>query len=235
MLDFTPKSTEEMVFANADTKSILSDILLGNISFPSNGKNSLLLYGVFGSGKTTYANIFFNEYDKSFQNEDTAFANPFGSVSIVNIAVDGNEKITTTVDKLTEMCQFIPFNASNKHYILFDEVDGYSIKQQRRLKSWLNRSDVICVMTTNYIEDIDTGLRSRCYEVEFNASSNISDYVMRLRQILHQHNMPLLNETQLYQIVQRADGDWREMCATLQRVCANISTQPQQPKGLRVV
>ena len=73
MLDFTPKSTEEMVFANADTKSILSDILLGNISFPSNGKNSLLLYGVFGSGKTTYANIFFNEYDKSFQNEDTAF------------------------------------------------------------------------------------------------------------------------------------------------------------------
>ena len=70
MLDFTPKSTAEMVFANADTQSILNDILLGNISFPSNGKNSLLLYGVFGSGKTTYANIFFNEYEKSFQNED---------------------------------------------------------------------------------------------------------------------------------------------------------------------
>ena len=69
MLDFTPKSTAEMVFANADTQSILNDILLGKISFPSNGKNSLLLYGVFGSGKTTYANIFFNEYDKSFQNE----------------------------------------------------------------------------------------------------------------------------------------------------------------------
>ena len=120
-------------------------------------------------------------------------------------------------------------------FTLFDEVDGYSIKQQRRLKSWLNRSDVVCVMTTNYIEDIDKGLRSRCFEVEFNASSNISDYVMRLRQILHQHNMPLLNDTQLYQIVQRADGDWREMCATMQRVCANISTQPTQPKGLRVV
>ena len=51
MLDFTPKSTAEMVFANADTQSILNDILLGNISFPSNGKNSLLLYGVFGSVK----------------------------------------------------------------------------------------------------------------------------------------------------------------------------------------
>lgn len=235
MLDFTPKTTNEMVFANSNTTSLLTDILKRNISFPSNGKNTLLLYGVYGSGKTTYADIFFNEYEQSYQNDNTNSFNTWQAPYVSNIVVDGNEKITTTVDKMTNICTFVSFNASNKHYFLFDEVDGYSIKQQKRLKSWLNRNDVVCIMTTNYIEEIDKGLRSRCFEVEFNASSNISDYVMRMRAILHQHKMPMLNDTQLYQIAEKGEGDWRDMCATMQRVCANISTKPLQTSKLRIV
>ena len=80
MSNFTPSSTAEMVFSNAETKQLLVDILQHNISFPSNGRNTLLLYGSFGSGKTTYANIFFNEYEKSYN----------GSTALVeNVFVDG--------------------------------------------------------------------------------------------------------------------------------------------------
>ena len=42
-------------------------------------------------------------------------------------------------------------------------------------------------MTTNHIQRIDKGLRSRCFEIEFNASSNVYDYVQRMKQIIQQH------------------------------------------------
>ena len=234
MLEFTPKSTEEMVFANAETKQLLSEILSHKVSFPSNGKNTLLLYGTYGSGKTTYANIFFKEYENTFK-KGSVCANDDSQICVSNIEVDGNEKITTTVDKLNSICSFVSFNASDKHYFLFDEVDGYSWKQQKRLKGWLNRSDVVCVMTTNHIEEIDKGLRSRCYQIEFNASANIADYVVRMRDIVHQYKLPMLSDVQLYKIAEKSKGDWREMCALLQRVCSNISTPPQNHTKLRIV
>ena len=125
MSNFIPTSTNEMVFSNEETKELMYDILQHNITFPSNGKTSLLLYGVYGSGKTTYANIFFNEYEKSFGGDNAL---------VENVVVDGNEKITTTIDRLTNISSLVSFNQSNKHYFLFDEVDGYNPKQQQRLK-----------------------------------------------------------------------------------------------------
>ena len=124
---------------------------------------------------------------------------------------------------------------SLKHYFLFDEVDGYNEKQQQRLKSWLNSENVVCVLTTNHIQRIDKGLRSRCFEVEFNASSNVYDYVQRMKQIIHQHKLPMLADDVLYKIAERSKGDWRELCATLQRVCSKVNTPPPTKPKLTLV
>ena len=227
MSNFTPSSTAEMVFSNAETKELLVDILKHNIDFPTNGRNTLLLYGTYGSGKTTYANIFFNEYEKSFGG-DTA--------CVEFIDVDGNEKITTTIDRLSNMSSLMAIqHKSLKHYFLFDEVDGYNEKQQQRLKSWMNSENVVCVLTTNHIQRIDKGLRSRCFEVEFNASTNAYDYVMRIKQIIQQHKLPMLNDDVLYDIAERGKGDWREICATLQRVCSKTKTLPPTKPKLTIV
>ena len=135
MSNFTPQSTNEMVFHSDVERDLLLDILNHNIKFPSNGKNSLLLYGVVGSGKTTYANIFFSEYEHSFKDSSLLL----DSMRVNDIEVDGNEKITTTVDKINTVANFVPLNRSNKHFFLFDEVDNYSLEQQKRLKSCWNR------------------------------------------------------------------------------------------------
>jgi replication-associated recombination protein RarA len=214
MFDFTPMTTSEMVFTNTQTEKVICDILQQKISFPSNGKNILLLYGVFGSGKTTYANIFFNEYESMFGG-DNAYVN--------NIVVDNNEKITTTIERMDKSAQFIPFNQSNKHYFFIDEVDGYKIPQQRRLKSWLSREDIVCVMTTNYLCDIDKGLLSRSYVLEFNACSNPNNYVKRMKQIIRQNKMTMIDNHTLMDIATSTNGDWREMCALLQQACNNAS------------
>ena len=213
-MDFTPKSTNEMVFSNQHTKALLEDIIQKTISFPANGKNTLLLYGICGSGKTTYADIFFKEYERSFG----------GSLPYVEkVNVDGSGKITSTIEKLSRIANFVAFNESNKHYFLFDEVDGYKPEQQQRLKAWLNRDDVVCIMTTNHIEKIDKGLLSRCHKIEFNAASNPNDYLNRMRHIIEDNNLPMLNERTLLRIVQLHKGDWRDICTSLQRTCLSIS------------
>lgn len=226
MSNFIPTSTNEMVFSNEETKELMYDILQHNITFPSNGKTSLLLYGVYGSGKTTYANIFFNEYEKSFGGDNAL---------VENVVVDGNEKITTTIDRLTNISSLVSFNQSNKHYFLFDEVDGYNPKQQQRLKGWLNRDNVVCVLTTNHINDIDKGLRSRCFEIDFNASANTYEYVQRMKQIIHQHKLHTISDKALFQIAEKCEGDWRNICATLQRVCSKVSNKPPSKPNLRIV
>ena len=104
-----------------------------------------------------------------------------------DIEVDGNEKITTTVDKINTVANFIPLNRSNKHFFLFDEVDNYSLEQQKRLKSCLNREDIDCVMTTNHIDKIDKGLQSRSHIICFNATHNTKNYVDRMKQIIRQN------------------------------------------------
>ena len=106
MSNFTPQSTNEMVFHSDVERDLLLDILNHNIKFPSNGKNSLLLYGVVGSGKTTYANIFFSEYEHSFKDSSLLL----DSMRVNDIEVDGNEKITTTVDKINTVANFVPLN-----------------------------------------------------------------------------------------------------------------------------
>ena len=226
MSNFTPSSTAEMVFSNVETNKLLVDILQHNISFPSNGRNTLLLYGSYGSGKTTYANIFFNEYEQSYKGSDAL---------VENVFVDGSEGIGKTIDRLNNISSLIPFNHSNKHYFLFDEVDGYKTVQQQRLKSWLNREHIVCILTTNHIQRIDKGLRSRCFEIEFNASSNVYDYVQRMKQIIQQHKMPMLTDETLYQIAERSKGDWRDICSTLQRVCSGVIDKPPIKPKLTIV
>ena len=63
MMDFTPRKTSEMVFSNNTSRTSIHGILDGELPFPKNGISGLLFYGVYGSGKTTYANIFCNELE----------------------------------------------------------------------------------------------------------------------------------------------------------------------------
>ena len=215
----------KIVFHSYVERDLLLNILNHNIKFPSNGKNSLLLYGVVGSGKTTYANIFFNEYEHSFDDSSLLL----DSMSVNDIEVDGNEKITTTVDKINTVANFMPLNRSNKHFFLFDEVDNYSSEQQKRLKSCLNREDIVCVMTTNHIDKIDKGLQSRSHIICFNATHNTKNYVDRMKQIIRQNSLPMLKDKTLVNIASNNKGDWRSMCSALQQACSKF-IPPTKPK-----
>jgi replication-associated recombination protein RarA len=224
---FTPTSTAEMVFSNTETKQLLEDILCHNISFPSHGKNCLILFGVHGSGKTTYSKIFFDEYEKSYNGDEAL---------VKEINVESNEKITTTIDTLNNIADLITLhNHSDKHYFMFDEFDNLKEEQQTRLKHFLNRQNIICIMTTNNLHKIDRGIQSRSHLINCNASSNINDYVVRMRQILAQNNLPLLDVVTLKSIANQSNGSWREMGNLLEQCCSRVNTKFVKKPKLRLI
>lgn len=216
MLNFEPKTTSDMVFSDEHTKRLLNDILTRKLSFPKNGRNTLLLYGTYGSGKTTYAKVFFDDYEKSYG----------GSNALVDVYTnEGGDAVTEQIKRVNAVADLVSFNQSNLHYVLFDEVDNYTKVQQQRLKSLLNREDIIVIMTTNFLNKVDNGIRSRSYAIDFNASTNAFDYVERMKQITKQNNLPLVGEDTLQQIAIQSEGDWREMCSVLEQVCRNIESE----------
>lgn len=216
MLNFEPKTTSDMVFSDEHTKRLLNDILTRKLSFPKNGRNTLLLYGTYGSGKTTYAKVFFDDYEKSYG----------GGEALVDVYTnEGGDAVTEQISRVNTVANLVSFNQSNVHYVLFDEVDNYTKVQQQRLKSLLNREDIIVIMTTNFLNKVDDGIRSRSYAIDFNASTNAFDYVERMKQIIQQNNLPLVGEDTLRQIAIQSEGDWREMCSVLEQVCRNIESE----------
>ena len=229
MANFQPKAIDDFVYSKPSTKSLIEEILTQHLDFPSNGKNSLMLYGIGGSGKTTFANFFFKQYEAMFDG-DTPL--------VESIDVDGDKDIFITLKHLNKLSSQVGFfNFSNKWYFLFDEFDGYTERQQRRLKSWLNSETIVCIMTTNYIDKIDKGILRRCHIINFNASNNTSDYVERIQTMIANNNLTPLDTQTLIGIADRGKGDWTKMCVEVVRHCnrqMSSPTKPTTPK-LRVV
>ncbi|MDG5469350.1 AAA family ATPase [Deltaproteobacteria bacterium IMCC39524] len=202
-----PKTTSDMVFANKGIENKLLDILCQNYPFPiKGGKNSLILYGVPGTGKSTYAEVFLNDFEKTFGGSNPA------------IHTTDCQK-TKNITSILSTCNAIAdkagiFTCSGHHYFIFDEVDNLTTDGQKALKSFLNRTNIVCVLTTNYLHDINEGLKSRCVQLNFNAASE-DDCVERFKKVLADNQLPILPDVALREIAKSNNGDWREMIPLL--------------------
>ena len=205
MIDFTPKATNDMVFSNNTSRTTIHSILDGKLPFPKNGISGLLFYGVYGSGKTTYADIFCNEFEIiRGGKQGTANIELIDCCKVANFA--------KTIESCENHCKLLPLTYSNLVYFIFDEIDSIKINEQRLLKTFMNRENIVCILTTNYLNRVDDGVRDRCYEIDFNAA-NPNDYLPRLRQLIFQSNLTPLSDKLLLKLVQQSNGSWRKLAS----------------------
>ena len=54
---YTPIKLDDFVFNSEASKMVMEDIVSGLLPFPSMGKNGILLYGSFGTGKSALAKV----------------------------------------------------------------------------------------------------------------------------------------------------------------------------------
>ena len=54
---YQPQAISDVVFGNDESKLRIEEIINGDVPFPFEGKTGILLFGIFGTGKTTIANL----------------------------------------------------------------------------------------------------------------------------------------------------------------------------------
>ena len=227
MLITNPQTTADMVFADTVSETLIHSLLNQTLPFPIAGKSAVLLYGTFGSGKTTYAEIFCKDFEeRRGGNAD--------DVVIEFISCDSTENITQILKRCESIRELAAFNNSDLHYFVFDEVDNLTADAQRKLKAFLNYSNIVCVLTTNYVDKVDDGVKSRCHMVNFNATQS-ANYLHRVKQIIRQNNLPMPSDAQLLEKIENADGDWREIVPFVMYLCNSLQPTPPKQRKLTVV
>jgi len=63
---------------------------------------------------------------------------------------------------------FVAWNASGLHYVILDEVDLLTDAAKASFKALMNRTNVVFIMTTNHLNEVDPGVQNRSVLVDMN-------------------------------------------------------------------
>lgn len=213
---YEPKTISDIIWGNPESRLRIEDIVSGAIELPFCGKSAILLYGAYGTGKTTLAKMLPNAIEQGRMREDLGWEAEFIACQQGLI---GPKVMSIIENKLGK----ISFNASRLHYFILDEVDNLTKQAQESLKSALNTSKGLFILTTNNISELDKGMLDRCVLVEMNAPSD-GALISIVKQISEDIGGNL-EEAELLPIIKAANGSFRNLSYNIRRLVLRRNTQ----------
>ena len=214
---YEPKTIKDIIWGNAESRLRIEDIVSGAEALPYCGKSAILLYGAFGTGKTTLANLLPNAIEKGRSNEDLAIVADF-------IACQQGFNGPQVMSLIERVLSKTSFNASGLHYFVLDEVDNLTKLAQQSLKSALNTNRGIFILTTNNISELDKGLKDRCVLVEMNAAA-VSDYLPLAKNLVSDMGV-VMSDDDLLPTISAAKGSLRNLIHNVERLARRSNPPP---------
>ncbi|MCF8187093.1 MAG: AAA family ATPase [Sulfuritalea sp.] len=159
----------------AQTKHKLHLVLDGTINFPGNGVSGLVLYGIYGTGKTTMASLLPGWIE-------TAKSTNFLGNNLVGKLVDQTgpyfsfqacaqgQNGSSVISNIINGTSLISLNSTGLHYVILDEVDILTTAAIASLKSIMNQKNIVFILTTNNLNKIDKGVMNRSILLDMNAA-----------------------------------------------------------------
>jgi DNA polymerase III delta prime subunit len=198
-----PQALSDIVFADDTHQQTIHRIASGVKPFPSSGKNGILLYGVPGTGKSALAMLLPQAMEASRGGGD-AYERVFRVVSGQNGA--------DMIKKIDAQAQLVS-DASHQYFVL-DEVDNLTAVAMTSLKSAMNNSNAIFILTTNNLSAIEVGIKDRCVLVPFNEAP-AERWLPRAHQLLQLGGVTGVQEDDLLHVISTCKGSARKIIEAL--------------------
>jgi len=123
---------------------------------------NMLIYGLPGTGKTTYINLIINNYLKDKHNDD----------DLLNLNASDERGINTVRNKIKIFCKK-KNNKNNFKLVILDESDSLTIDAQMSMRKIIeDYNNTKFIFICNYKNKIINPLISRCVVIYFNKYSN---------------------------------------------------------------